>query len=243
MKEYGLVGASLAHSFSKGYFTEKFKAEGIEAEYHNFELQAASQIPELFSINKNLVGVNVTIPYKQAVLPFLDALDAKAAEIGAVNTVVRNASNQLIGYNTDYLGFKQELQRFLPNLNVRALVLGTGGASMAVRAVLHDLDVPYLLVSRSAYEGVITYKSIDKHMLDEYALLINTTPVGTWPNVADAPLLPYKYLTRVHYLYDLIYNPVETRFLTEGKQRGAATLNGYGMLIAQAEAAWAIWNQ
>lgn len=243
MKEYGLVGASLAHSFSKGYFTEKFKVEGIEAEYHNFELQSASQITELFAANRNLVGVNVTIPYKQAVLPFLDAIDAKAAAIGAVNTIVRNSANQLIGYNTDYIGFKQELLAFLPYLNFKALVLGTGGASMAVRAVLQDLDIPYLLVSRSANEGVITYESIDKALLGSHSLLINTTPVGTWPNLADAPLLPYQYLNSANYLYDLIYNPAETRFLAEGKQRGAATLNGYGMLIAQAEAAWAIWNQ
>jgi shikimate dehydrogenase len=242
MKKFGLVGTSLNHSFSKAYFEGKFKKGQINAQYQNFELDDISKILSLFNTHPDLLGLNITIPFKQTVIQFLDDLDTNAEKIGAVNTIKKNTDGKLIGFNTDYTGFLSELQLFAPQTSYKALVLGTGGASLAVVAVLKQLGIDFLYVSRKKQMGYFGYEDIDEDIIQDYKLIINTTPVGTWPDVDMAPNMPYELFTRDHFVYDLIYNPSETKFLREAKLRGASTQNGYGMLVAQAEASWAIWN-
>lgn len=243
MKEYGLVGFPLSHSFSRKYFTEKFRAERItDSVYELFELSDINQFPELVRRRPNLCGLNVTIPYKQVVIPFLDELEPVAAGIGAVN-VIKFQKGQLIGHNSDYQGFMQSLQQFFPDCTqAQALVLGTGGASKAVTAALDYLQVAYKLVSRTPAPGQLSYEQLTPSVINAHLLLINTTPVGTYPDVAACPPLVYEALSRQHYLYDLVYNPSETEFLKRGREAGAQTKNGYDMLCRQAEVAWQIWN-
>jgi len=242
MKKFGLVGTSLKHSFSKAYFEEKFKKELINAEYQNFELDDVSKVPSLFNTHPDLLGINITIPFKQTVIQFLDDLDSNAKKIGAVNTIKKDTDGKLIGFNTDYTGFLSELAVFVPSTTYKALILGTGGASLAVMAVLKKLGIDFLYVSRTKNLGYFGYDDIEEELMSDYKLVINTTPVGTWPNVDEAPNMPYELFTKDHFAYDLIYNPSETKFLREAKLRGASIKNGYGMLVAQAEASWAIWN-
>lgn len=244
MNEYGLIGRSLKHSFSKRYFTQKFVREGIaDSCYTLFELAAIEELPALLEHHPNLRGFNVTIPYKQAVIPYLTRLDPVAERVGAVNCVKREADGW-VGYNTDVEGLYVALSELLQGRYVeRALVLGTGGASQAVQYALTELAIPYDLLSRDPLRGNYTYETLPVELLHETRLVINATPVGTYPECDQAPSLPYAYLTPDHLLLDLVYNPPMTAFLSYGAQRGARILNGESMLHAQAEAAWQIWQR
>ncbi len=241
MRKFGLIGKKLGHSFSKKYFTEKFARESIAgAQYELYELPDAQELRTLLQQEPELVGLNVTVPYKEEVLPLLDELDAAAAKIGAVNTI-RISGGKTKGYNTDYIGFKASLEEFYPQQGP-ALVLGTGGAAKAVWAALNALGIPFKSVSRTAAPDVLGYAQVTPKLLQTYPLIINTTPVGMHPNITEAPPLPYAALTPGHYLYDLVYNPGETQFMKLGAAAGAHTSNGLGMLYRQADAAWEIWN-
>lgn len=247
MTRYGLIGFPLTHSFSKRYFAEKFAREGItDSQYDLFELPDITTLPELFSL-PGLRGLNVTIPHKQAVLPYLDRLDRSAEKIGAVNVIRFEADGSRTGYNSDYYGFRQSLTDWLASLHrttdgLKALVLGTGGASKAVTVALADLGIPYQFVSRSAAPNTFTYQQLPD-VITSYELIINGSPVGTYPNIDAAPNIPYTLLGSQHLLYDLVYNPAETTFMKLGQAQGAATLNGLRMLELQAEKAWEIWQQ
>lgn len=246
MKRYGLIGFPLTHSFSQRYFTEKFVREGIsDSRYDLFELPAITALPELLKL-PDLCGLNVTIPHKQAVLPYLDRLDVSAEKIGAVNVIKFESDSSLTGYNSDYYGFRQSLTNWLnllqrtPN-DMQALVLGTGGASKAVTVALADLGITYSFVSRTKANNTLTYDDLPA-VLGEYHLIINGSPVGTYPRIDEAPALPYHLLTNHHLLYDLVYNPTQTKFMQLGLERGASTHNGLRMLELQAEKAWEIWQ-
>jgi shikimate dehydrogenase len=250
MRLFALTGYPLTHSFSKKYFTEKFEKEGISGcRYELLELPNYQDFPKLIVENPELVGLNVTIPHKQNVIPFLDELDAaSAARIGAVNTVKVLPDGRLKGYNTDYYGFRLSLEQWFQTINVepnhlKALVLGNGGAAKAVFAALDDLQIPYQIVSRQPSGSSITYTDLTEGLLSQYQLIINTSPVGTYPKVDECPAIPYEHLTDKHLLYDLVYNPAETLFLKKGQQQNAHTHNGLQMLILQAEKAWEIWNE
>lgn len=244
MKQYGLIGKTLSHSFSKKYFEEKFKRENINAVYENFELNDISQVEGLFSIHSNLCGLNVTIPYKEQIIPYLDEIDEQAQKIGAVNTIyIDKETGKMKGYNTDVYGFKQSLKPFLENQHQRALILGTGGASKAVDYVLNELGITTAFVSRTPQlENQLSYDELNENILASFLLIVNTTPLGTFPNVDEKPTINYDAITPNHLLYDLVYNPAETAFLKEGKKRGALTINGEQMLQLQAEKAWEIWG-
>ena len=236
MKQYGLIGFPLSHSFSQKYFTYKFKAEQITDSYYQlFEISNIDQLPAIIRSHSDLCGLNVTIPYKQAVIPYLDELDPVTANIGAVN-VIKFENGRLKGFNSDYQGFLQSLQIFYPGYSqAKALVLGTGGASKAVNAALEFLLVPFKVVSRSPQWEQLSYEQVTPDVLNEYSLIINTTPLGTYPHIETYPPIPYEALSDHHYLYDLVYNPEETVFLRQGKKAGAKTKNGYDMLCRQAE--------
>lgn len=241
---YGLVGHPLGHSFSASYFNEKFSREGINACYLNFDLEDPAQIPFLFDEHPNLRGLNVTIPYKKSVIPYLSYLQKDAQEIGAVNVICpsfRDGTRFLVGYNSDYVGFMNSLTPYYRK-HKTALILGTGGASQAIRYALSKQGIKYIFVSRTPKEGQITYADIDREVMDEYTLIINTTPLGMYPKVDECPDIPYDLLTHRHLLYDLTYNPEETLFLRRGREQGASTKNGLEMLHLQADAAWEIWQ-
>ncbi|MEL7424756.1 MAG: shikimate dehydrogenase [Bacteroidota bacterium] len=244
--QLGLIGYPLSHSFSKGYFGEKFEHLGLSAthSYENFPLPGIDDFPLLLERQPNLKGLNVTIPYKQAVIPFLNELSPGASSIGAVNTIVFTEGKR-IGYNTDVIGFGDTLKEFLANTggpSKGALILGTGGAAKAVAWVLEQQLIPFHYVSRRSRKGVLTYEELSEERMAGIDLIINTTPLGTSPAIDTFPNIPYHCLQPQHRLYDLVYNPEETRFLAQGKAQGAATMNGLPMLHAQAEAAWNIWN-
>ncbi|GAB4036948.1 shikimate dehydrogenase family protein [Spirosoma gilvum] len=246
MNRYGLIGFPLTHSFSQRYFSEKFRREGIEnSQYNLFEMPDITALPELFEL-PNLRGLNVTIPHKQAVLPYLDRLDTSAEKIGAVNVIKFEADGSKTGYNSDYYGFRQSLIDWLTSLgrttaDLKALVLGTGGASKAVTVALSDMGIPYKFVSRTKTDDNLTYDDVEA-VLPAYHLLINGSPIGTYPNIDQAPALPYPQLTDQHLLYDLVYNPAKTLFMKRGLEQGAAVHNGLRMLELQAEKAWEIWQ-
>jgi shikimate dehydrogenase len=242
MKVYGLIGYPLSHSFSKGFFAEKFEKEDIKGcLYDSFPIPAIEEFPALLTQYPDLCGLNVTIPYKQAVMPFLDELSPAAADIKAVNCIdFRNGKK--IGYNTDAIGFRRSLEPLLQSHHDKALVLGTGGAAKAVQYVLKSLNIPYQLVSRQAAPGNITYDQLDEAIMASHTLIVNTTPLGMYPNVDASPELPYQLISSRHLLYDLIYNPATTAFLQQGADKGATIKNGHEMLILQAEASWEIWN-
>lgn len=244
MIQYGLLGRTLKHSFSKKYFEEKFERESIkDCTYNLFEIATIEELPEMLNSKPQLRGFNVTIPYKEEVMQYLDALDESAENVGAVN-VVKIENGQLIGYNSDYFGFKHSLETWIDPTVKNALVLGTGGASKAVEAALVDLDIHYIIVSREAKEGCFTYAQLNKipAMFSTFRLIINTTPVGMFPNIDEAPSLPYDHASPEQYFYDLVYNPEMTLFMKKGLEKGAKAKNGLEMLHLQAEKAWQIWN-
>ena len=239
---FGLVGRNISYSFSRGYFKKKFNDLGLtKHSYENFDLQEITEFPAIFKSDTNIKGLNVTIPYKEEVIPYLDRLDASADKIGAVNTIKVDA-NGLTGYNTDAVGFQKSLEPLLKKHHQKALILGTGGASKAIAFVLEKLDIDFSFVSRSGKNKGFTYEQLDENIIREHTLIINCSPVGTFPNIEEKPDLPYQGISDSHILYDLIYNPEETAFLKEGKKRGAMVSNGLRMLELQAEKAWEIWN-
>lgn len=243
--EYGLVGYPLGHSFSQLFFKDKFEKENINAVYLMFEISKLSELKNIMEKHKNLKGFNVTIPYKTEVLSYLDSLTDEAAEIGAVNTVKverKNGQIFLKGYNTDVLGFMKSLNEILDKkMHTRALVLGTGGASKAVCYSLAKMGIPYIKVSRRKDSDCLTYSELSCDILNSHHIIINCTPLGTFPNVDICPDIPYECLSKNHLLYDLVYNPSETLFLKKGKEMGAVIKNGYEMLQLQAIEAWQIW--
>ena len=244
MRKFGLIGFPLGHSFSKKYFTEKFSREGIQGcQFELYPIPRIQEFTQLFASEPGLEGLSVTIPYKEQVISYLDGLDPACAQIGAVNCI-RIRDGKKIGFNTDYLGFKQSLQSWLGNDIPNALVLGTGGASKAVQQALRDLGVSFRIVSRSQQEGQLTYAELKEQpqWLASHPLIINTSPVGTYPQVEDMPNIPLEQLHAAHRVYDLVYNPPITRLMQECIARGGASKNGQDMLELQAEAAWSIWN-
>lgn len=245
MRRFGLVGRTLTHSFSAAYFAEKFRREGLDdCSYALYELPSVDGVRDLLEREPELCGFNVTIPYKQSILPLLDELSFEAQCIGAVNCVKLTAGGRLCGYNTDVEGIHASLTRLLDGeLPDEALVLGTGGASQAVQYALAQWGIPYRLVSRDVARGDYTYDNLPCEVVERSHLIINATPVGTYPAVNEAPRIPYGYVTPAHRLFDLVYNPPLTQFLDYGRQRGARTLNGELMLHVQAEASWRIWNE
>ena len=247
MKKYGLLGYPLGHSFSRNYFNQKFEAERIDAEYLNFEIPEIKEIKNVIKENPELNGLNVTVPYKEQVIPYLDDLDEDARLIGAVNVIKFSkglfGKVKLKGYNSDIIGFKQSIEPLLKEHHRKALILGTGGASKAVFQGLKQLGVASTFVSRKAKEYCITYEEITPKTMEQYTVIVNTTPLGMYPNVNACPNIPYDLLTSDHLLYDLLYNPDETLFMRKGKEKGAVVKNGLEMLLLQAFAAWEIWQK
>ena len=243
MKTFALVGRNISYSFSRRYFAEKFAQEKItDCEYINFDIPAIEALSALICATPTLVGMNVTIPYKEAVLPLLDQQSEELVAIKACNTIKIGSSGQLKGYNTDYIGFRDSLVPYLKPHHNRALILGTGGASKAVAFALSQLGIPYQLVSREASSVALSSHQLTKEVIQSHFLIVNTTPLGTSPKTEEFPPIPYQWIMREHLLYDLIYNPEKTTFLAKGEVQGATILNGYPMLVLQAEAAWKIWN-
>jgi shikimate dehydrogenase len=245
VRKFGLIGYPLGHSFSKKYFSEKFVREGIQGcQFELYPIESISEFPQLLDSESSLEGLSVTIPYKEQVIPFLDALDPACAQIGAVNCI-RIRDGIKTGFNTDYLGFKHSLQSWLGTEIPNALVLGTGGASKAVQQALRDLEIPYRIVSRTQREGQLTYADLKEQpeWLASHPLIINTSPLGTYPQVEDLPDIPLEQLHASHRVYDLVYNPPITRLMQECISQGGTAKNGQDMLELQAEAAWSIWNK
>ncbi len=249
MDKYGLIGYPLKHSFSIVYFNEKFKAENIDAEYVNFEIPRIEEFMEVVEENPNLCGLNVTIPYKEQVIPYLDELDKDTAKIGAVNVIkiIRQPKGKvkLVGYNSDIIGFTRSIEPLLkPDVHTHALILGTGGASKAIFRGLENLGIKSTFVSRTKKnDEVMTYEELTPEVMQQYKIIVNCTPVGMYPKVDECPAIPYDQLTTDHLLYDLLYNPDETLFMKKGRAQGATVKNGLEMLLLQAFAAWEIWHR
>ncbi len=247
MKTFGLLGKTLSHSFSKKYFTEKFERDGLnEHVFELFEIPVIEDFPQLIENKSPLAGMNVTIPYKEQVIHYLDRLDSSARSVGAVNVIKFVEDGKLIGYNSDFYGFKQSLintyDLYKMPLPASALILGTGGAAKAVMAALKDLGITFLVVSRDKAKGDLNYQDLDKEVILGSLLIINSSPVGTYPKTEEFPHIPYQFLTSQHLLFDLVYNPEMTTFMKKGETFGAKTKNGLEMLHLQAEKAWEIWN-
>ena len=245
MDKYGLFGFPLGHSFSKSFFNEKFQNEGIDAEYINFEIKGIDELPEVLATNPELCGLNVTIPYKEKVLSFLDYISVEARAIGAVNVIrVDHKGDDVVlkGYNSDVIGFTKSIEPLLETFHRKALILGTGGASKAINYGLKSLGLETVLVSRFERPGTIQYKDITPDVVKEYNVIVNCTPSGMFPHYDECPDLPYEALDNHNLLYDLIYNPDETLFMKKGRERGAQTKNGLEMLLLQAFASWDFWN-
>jgi len=244
MKQYGLIGYPLSHSFSKKFFEQKFIDQGLhDHEFINFELNSIDKFTDLLSNQPNLSGLSVTIPYKEAIIPFLDELDSTAKEVEAVNTIKITKSNNSIttkGFNTDVFGFEESLKPHFKTEHYKALILGSGGASKAVAFVLKKLGIAYQIVSRS--KGDILYKNIDKQIIEKHLLIVNTTPLGMFPNFDTSPAIPYHYLGKKHLVFDLVYNPAKSSFLSQSEKNGAQIVNGLKMLELQADKAWTVWN-
>ncbi len=246
MKKFGLIGYPLGHSFSKNFFNEKFHSEYIDAEYVNFEIPSISEFPTVLLSNPELMGLNVTIPYKEQIIPYLDELDADAAAIGAVNVIKiirQRGKAKLIGYNSDIIGFTQSIEPLLESQHKKALILGTGGSSKAIYHGLSKLGIDAKFVSRTPQNGMFTYEDLSPEVMDEYKVIVNCTPVGMYPRADEYPNIPYEYLTPNHLLYDLLYNPDTTLFMKKGADKGAVTKNGLEMLLLQAFASWDIWEK
>ena len=241
---YGLVGKNISYSFSQNYFTNKFSKLGYEnRQYKNFDISSIEEFNSIVQGQTQLAGLNVTIPYKEAVIPFLNKLDPRAREIGAVNTIKILPDGELLGFNTDVYGFEKSIQTLLTDHHRKALILGTGGASKAVAYVLNKLNIEFLFVSRSPeHNTTIQYRELTRELMEEFQIVINCTPLGTYPKTEEFPPIPYEFITNRHLCYDLIYNPAETIFLKKARLQGATTKNGLEMLELQAEKAWEIWN-
>ena len=242
MDQYGIIGYPLGHSFSRGFFTEKFQKEHIDAEYLNFEIPDVSALPDILHRHPRLRGLNVTLPHKTAVIPLLDEMSHEAREIGAVN-VIRIRDGRLKGFNSDIIGFMDSLRPLLQPHHRRALVLGTGGASRAVCVGLRHLGLEWTYVSRQPQQGMLTYADLTPSLLQQVPVIVNCTPVGMFPHTDQCPPLPYQALTDRHLLYDLVYNPLQTTFLRQGMHQGSTTKNGLEMLHLQAHASWHFWNE
>ncbi len=246
MKTYGIIGYPLAHSCSPSYFNDWFKQEGIDAEFLPFEIENIQQLETILEEYPHLSGFNVTIPHKQNILPYLHEISEEAQKIGAVNCVKisrQNGKLWLSGYNTDMFGFRHSLLEFIPhNMPKKALILGNGGAAKAVHYALKSLGMEVLTVSRHPQkQDEITYAEVRK-IIAEFRLIVNTTPLGTWPHTEDCPDIPYELLSAEHYLYDLVYNPEVTQFMEQGRTAGASTCNGHAMWLGQAKKNWKIWE-
>ena len=241
---FGLLGKNISYSFSKGYFTGKFKELNLKKnKYVNFDIQQIEDFPSIISKEKNLRGINVTIPYKEEIIRYLDNLDITAKKIGAVNTIKFTKRGNLKGYNSDVVGFEKSITPLLEKHHKKALILGTGGASKAIAFALKKNNIKYKFVSRNPKgKKEISYDSLTQEILEKYALIINCTPLGTSPDIDKCPNIPYQYLTNKHLLFDLIYIPEVSTFLSKGKDKGATIKNGYEMLELQAEESWRIWN-
>lgn len=245
MKKYGLIGYPLGHSFSRDFFNEKFRNEKIDAEYVNFEIPSIECFPDILAENTDLCGLNVTIPYKERIISYMDELSEEATAIGAVNVVAiskQNGTFHLKGYNSDVIGFTRSISPLIESEHQKALILGTGGASKAVHYGLQRLGLETRFVSRMPKEGMLSYQQLTPEIIDEYKVIVNCTPVGMFPHTGECPDLPYEYMDSHHLLYDLIYNPEETLFLQKGREQGAIIKNGLEMLILQAYAGWDFWQ-
>ncbi|MFN8230780.1 MAG: shikimate dehydrogenase [Bacteroidia bacterium] len=243
IKNYGLIGESLSHSFSKKYFEEKFSNLNLDNYiYTNFELKEIKNVAEILNI-ENLFGLNITNPYKTSIINYVDSLSIEAKDINAVNCI-KKVNNKWVGFNTDYYGFSQSIKPFLEPKHNKALIIGTGGASKAVAYALSKIgiDVFYLSRNVNAQQNVLGYNQLNKHVIEACKLIVNCTPIGLYPNINDCPNLPYEFIAEDHLCYDLIYNPKESLFLSKCKTQGALIVNGYSMLQLQAEKAWEIWN-
>lgn len=244
MPKFGLVGKNISYSFSKAHFTAKFENENLHYTYENFDIEHISKFPKILENNKDIIGLNVTIPYKEQVIPYLDKLHKTAQKIGAVNTIKRYPSGKTKGFNTDYYGFKKSIQPFLKPHHKTALILGTGGASKAIAYALNKLKINFDYVSRSSNPiAKFLYSDLTEDIIKNHHIIINCTPIGTHPNVNECPDIPYDGITKEHLLYDLIYNPIQTKFLICGEIKGAKICNGSKMLEYQAEKAWEIWTK
>lgn len=244
MKKFGLIGKNISYSFSKRYFTEKFQLGNIsDCAYENFDIPTIETFPQIIKKNPDLCGLNVTVPYKEEIIPFLNNLSSKAKDIGAVNTIRFMPDGTLKGYNTDYHGFRESLEPMLKVFHRNALILGTGGASKAVAYALNKLGIGYKFVSRQAGPNVIDYSDLHAPQFAEAQIIINCTPLGTTPKVHDFPDIPYQFFTSKHIAYDLVYNPADTMFMQKARKNGAITKNGFEMLTLQAEKSWSIWNR
>jgi shikimate dehydrogenase len=240
---FGLIGKDISYSFSRGYFAQKFDALNMPHHvYENFDLKEITEFPSLMDNNPEIRGLNVTIPYKELIIPYLNQLEDSAKKIGAVNTI-KIEDEKLIGFNTDAYGFQKSIVPYLKEHHKKALILGTGGASKAIAYVLNNLNIPFKFVSRTGRNNGYAYEDLDADILSEHKIIINCSPVGTFPNVTEKPAIPYTAISNRHLLFDLIYNPKKTAFLLKGEQQGATVLNGLKMLELQAEKAWEIWNE
>lgn len=245
MDKYGLIGYPLGHSFSKSYFNEKFENEGINAEYINFEIPTLDSLPEILASNPELKGLNVTIPYKEKVISYLDSISPEARAIGAVNVIrVDHKGNDtyLKGFNSDVISFTKSIEPLLERFHKKALILGTGGASKAINFGLKSLGLETVFVSRFERPGTIQYSQITPDIIQEYNVIVNCTPCGMYPHIDECPQLPYEAMTSKNILYDLLYNPDETLFMKKGAQHGATVKNGLEMLLLQAFASWEFWH-
>lgn len=242
-KTYGLIGKNISYSFSKNHFSKKFESERIEnTSYVNFDLDSIDEFSKIFKSTHSIQGLNVTIPYKESIIPYLDKISNKAIRIGAINTIRITRKGKLKGYNTDEYGFRKSILPLLEKHHKKALILGTGGASKAIAFALKKLHIPYQFVSRKTDDN-FNYNSLTETVIKEHQIIINCTPLGTFPNIDECPDIPYQAISNTHLLYDLIYNPEETTFLRKGRENGATTCNGLKMLQLQAEKAWQIWNK
>ncbi|WP_298533386.1 shikimate dehydrogenase [uncultured Algibacter sp.] len=244
MNKLGLLGKNISYSFSRSYFKEKFQNEKIEnTSYENFDINSIELFPSIIKDTKNLKGLNVTIPYKQEVIPFLDKINKKAKVIGAVNTIKITKKGKLVGYNTDCYGFKKSIEPYVKKEHEKALILGTGGASKAIAYTLKEMGISYAYVSRKLSDGIqFSYDTLTENDVKNHQIIVNCTPLGTFPNIDNSPIIPYQSINKSHILFDLIYNPEETKFLKRGREKGAVTINGLKMLKLQAEKAWSIWG-
>ena len=243
MRRFGLIGKTLKHSFSQNYFTQKFAKEAItDCSYQNFELASIDELPELAKNTQGLEGLNITIPYKEEVLPFLHSKNEIVERVEACNCI-RIINGELHGYNTDAIAFQTSLQKKIQPHHRCALILGSGGASKAVQFALHEMNIDFIIVSRNKKTNQLGYEDVGEEVISSHQIIINTTPLGMYPNIDQDPPIPYNAITQSHLLYDLTYNPEKTKFLRQGESRGAQIMNGYEMLVSQAEESWRIWNE